>query len=150
MVFEWLWRGITILNFMNWTAEDIMHNEDENDTYAATATTRSEEQVRRHKTKAIRDPPREWSKIKALFNIYAIFLRAMFSCKCGHFKGAWTLRNAIAGMNGQEERHYNQNGGYLCKLIVWRTLVDARQFFATALMLPITGNTGPRRHPVIC
>jgi len=134
LVFEWLMRGISILSLMNWTASDIFYENTENEIYSQTSNTRTEEQVRRYNAKEVREPPREWSKVKALFNTYCILLRALFTMYCEHFQTCWTLRNAIANMNGENEKHFNAERGYLCKLVVWHALTDSRQFFACELM----------------
>jgi len=134
LLFEWLMKGISILACTNWTTEEVCHEEEDNEVYAATTQTRTEEQVRRYNAKEVREPPKEWSKLKSLFNTYSILLRCLFTMYCPHFKATWAVRNVIAGHNGQREHHYSTNRGYLSKLLVWRVLVDSRDFFSKKLM----------------
>ena len=132
MFWDWLMRGMSMLACMNWTAEEILVNKNKNKVYNET-TNKTEEQVERHNFKEVREPPKEWSKLKYLFNTYCILIRALFTMYCEHFRACWTLRNAIADMSGVNEKYFNQNGGHLCKLLVWLVLVDSRKFFSREL-----------------
>jgi len=130
LVFEWLVCGVSILALMNWTSSAIMEEKEDTEVWTATRNTRTEEQVRRHNSKKVRDLPKEWSKLKVPFNTYCILLRALFTMHCEHFKNCWTLCNAIAQYHGENEKHFNADRGYLSKLLVWRVLVDSRGFFS--------------------
>ena len=126
-VWEWLMRGICILNFMDFSPQQKASSIMSARTWDLTEASRNEDQVNKRLKSEPRTPPGNWHALKDLFTTYGIFLRALFGEKCPHFIQVWKIRTVIASMRHQE-KEFDRD---LCHLIVWHVVRDAQQFFST-------------------
>lgn len=129
-VLEYLMRGMSMLLFMNVSAEAVLRKQDRETQYQETANTRTADQVSRRLRSEPSRPPQDWNDLKYVLNTYAIGLRALFTMDCDHYIGVWELRNAVVSLRQRKEKFT----GKICALITWWVLKDSIQFFAQALM----------------
>lgn len=129
-VWEYLMKGMSILLCTNFSTEAQLKSQDREQAWNETPYTRSTEEAARRLRREPRQPPMTWSPLKYLINTYVIFIHALFTAECPHFKSVWATRDVLVTMRERKE-HFNK---HRCALIVYHIIKDSRQFFSESLM----------------
>ena len=127
--FHSLNEGITILEFLEKTPEEVIRLKRESAAQEDSSHTRTLSKSRKMKRNPPKSPPRSIYHMKELLATYAMFLRALFTKDCQHYKTVWEARRTLLALTTKVSKLAEETWSVL----TWCIIDDARQFFSAVV-----------------
>ena len=120
-------EGITILEFMEKSPDEVIKLKRESRAQEESNHTRTLSEARhKNKRNAPRDPPATIHHMKELLATYCMFVRALFTKDCQHYKTVWAVRRVLIRLTPKASKIPEET----MRVLTWCILDDSRQFFS--------------------
>ena len=83
----------------------------------------------KNKRNTPRDPPATIHHMKELLATYCMFLRALFTQDCQHFKTVWAVRRVLLRLTPKASKIPEET----MRVLTWCIIDDSRQFFSAMI-----------------
>ena len=127
--FHSLNEGITILEFLEKTPEEVIRLKRESEAQEDSSHTRTLSESRKMKRNHPKSPPTSIYHMKELLATYAMFLQALFTKDCQHYKTVWEARRTLLALTNKVSKLSEETWS----ILTWCIIDDARQFFSAVV-----------------
>ena len=123
-------EGITILEFMEKSPDEVTKLKRESKAQEESHHTRTLSEARsKNKKNTPRDPPTTIHHMKELLATYCMFLRALFTSDCQHYKTVWAVRRVLLKLTPKASKIPEET----MRVLTWCIIDDSRQFFSAMI-----------------